>query len=114
MDNPHKDRRKFTRRAGAAVVARRIEGGDPKLGRAVDLGMGGLRFQCLGLNVAVGEVIEATILVGDDSVTVVGKTVRVTDMGQTQEIALTFERVIDPEALERLCEPRLGEKREWA
>ncbi len=35
---------------------------------------------------------------------VVAKTVRVTDMGQRQEVALAFERIIDSETLERLSE----------
>ncbi len=65
--------------------------------------MGGIRFHCFGLDLVVGDVIEATLALGDNnSVTVVGKTVRVTDTGQTQDVALTFERIIDSETFTRL------------
>ncbi len=103
---PHANRRKYPRHAAAAVLValRRVEGGDPKLGRVVDLGRGGVRFRCFTQDLAVGEVIEATLILNEYRVTVVGKAVRVTNKGQTQEVALAFKRAIDPETLKRLCE----------
>ncbi len=106
MDQPPQDnRRKYPRvRTGALVLVRRVEG-ETQLVREVDLGLGGMRFQCFSLDLAVGEVIEATLAVGNNkSVTVVGKTVRVTNIGERQDVALAFERIIDAEVLERLCE----------
>ena len=105
MDQPWPNRRKYPRvRTEVPVLVQRAEG-DTQLARGIDLGMGGIRFQCFGLDLAVGDVIEATLSLGNNnSVTVVGKTVRVTDTDQTQEVALAFERIIDPETLKRLCE----------
>ena len=106
MNKPRqKDRRNY-RRVGAEVlvVVRRVEG-ETQLVRGLDLGMGGMRFECFGLDLAVGEVIEATLaLDNNNSVTVVGKTARVTNTGQTQDVALTFERIIDSETFKRLSE----------
>ncbi len=105
MDKPWQDRRKYPRvRTEVPVLVRRVEG-DTQLARGIDLGMGGIRFQCFGLDLAVGDVIEATLALGNNnSVSVVGKTVRVTDTDQTQDVALAFERIIDPETLKLLCE----------
>ncbi len=105
MDQPWQDRRKYPRvRTEVLVRVRRVEGAT-QLARGLDLGMGGIRFQCFGLELAVGEVIEATLALGNNNrVTVVGKTVRVTNTGGTQDVALAFERLIDPETLKRLCE----------
>ncbi len=106
MDQPPQDnRRQYPRiRSEALVVVCRVEG-EIQLGRGHDLGIGGVRFQCLDpFDFGLGEVIEVTLALGEDSVTVVGKTVRVIDKGQTREVALEFERPIDSETLERLCD----------
>ncbi len=111
MDKPWQDRRKYPRvRTEVPVLVQRAEG-DTQLARGLDLGMGGIRFQCFGLDLVVGDVIEATLALGNNnSVTVVGKTVRVTDTDQTQEVALAFERIIDQETLKRLCEVGQGDE----
>ncbi len=103
MDQPWQDRRKYPRvRTEVLVLVRRVEGAT-QLARGLDLGMGGIRFQCFGLELAVGEVIEATLALGNNnSVTVVGKTVHVTNVGQRQAVALAFERIIDSETFKRL------------
>ncbi len=105
MDQPPQaNRRKYLRvRTGAVVLLRRIEG-RTQLARGVDLGIGGIRFQCVGQDLELGEWIAAKLILGDDTVVVVGKVVHVTNVGRRQEVALAFERVIDPETLERLCE----------
>ncbi len=106
MDQPPEaNRRKYPRvRTDVPVLVQRAEG-DTQLARGVDLGLGGIRFECFGLDLAVGEVIEATLALGNNkSVTVVGKTVRVTNIGERQDVALAFERIIDAEMLKRLCE----------
>ncbi len=107
MDQPPQaNRRKYPRvRTEALVLVRRVRRveGKTQLARGVDLGLGGIRFQCVGQDLELGEVIEATLILGHDSVKVVGKTVRVTNKDQTQEVALAFERIIDSETLKRLC-----------
>ncbi len=105
MDQPPQaNRRKYPRvRAEVLVLLRRAEG-EMQLGQVVDLGIGGIRFRCFGQDHELDEVIEVRLFLYDDIVTMVGKTVRVTDMvDQTQEVALAFERVSDPETLKRFC-----------
>ncbi len=108
------ERRKYPRvRTAAHVLVRRVEGADPKLARGVDLGIGGIRFECGDdLDLELGEVVTATLTLGEISMTVVGKTVRVTDKGQTREVALEFERLIDSEELERLSEREQADESE--
>ncbi len=103
MDKPWQDRRKYPRvRTEALVLVRRVEG-ETQLARGVDLGLGGIRFECFGLDLAVGEVVQATLALGNNnSVTVVGKTVHVTNIGQRQDVALAFARIIDSETFKRL------------
>ena len=108
MDQPPQaNRRKYPRvRTKALVLVRRVRRveGKTQLARGVDLGLGGIRFQCVGQALELGEVIEATLILGHNSVKVGGKTVRVTDMGQRQDVALAFERIIASETLKRYCE----------
>ncbi len=93
------------------MVVRRVEGAI-QLGRGLDLGIGGIRFQCLGPDLEIGEVIEVTLALAEESVTAVGITTRVTAVGQMQEVAMAFEQVTKPEALERLCELGIEEEEE--
>ena len=106
------DRRKYPRiRADAVVGIHRVDGGT-QLAQSVDLGLGGIRFQCSGLEVDLEDVIEVTFNLDDHSATVAGKVIRVTDLDLlAQEIALAFVQV-DPDTLQRLCEFGLGEDEE--
>ncbi len=64
MDQPPQaNRRKSPRvRTEALVLVRRVRRveGKTQLARGVDLGLGGIRFQCVGQDLELGEVIEAT------------------------------------------------------
>ncbi len=98
------DRRKYPRVQTDAVILVRREDGETWISQGVDLGGGGARLRCVGLNLQVGDVVEVTIPLEDACVSVVGKTVRVNNLNQfTQEIGLEFVSV-DPETQQRFCE----------
>ena len=66
------------------------------LAHALDVSIGGIRFQCVGLEVDLGETLRVQLTIGDRTIQVVGKLVRVTDLdGFTQEVALSFTEVDD-------------------
>jgi hypothetical protein len=102
--HPNVDRRKYPRvRTDSVVAIRRVEDG-PKLAQGLDLGLGGIRFQCVGLELDLGETVEVTFNLGDDTSTVLGRIVRLTDLDPfTQEIGLAFLHV-DPDTLDRFYE----------
>jgi glutamate formiminotransferase len=111
MDKPgNADRRKYPRiRTDAVMAIRRVEDA-AKLAHAVDLSIGGIRFQCVGLELELGDTIEVTFNLGDRTTTVVGRTLRLTDLDAfTQEVALGFVEV-DPEVLERFYDLGLGDE----
>ena len=77
------------------------------LGTAVDVSMTGIRFQCVGLEVEVGDTIRVEITLQDQTFTVIGTLVRVTELDAfAQEVALAINE-LDPETqslLESLLE----------
>lgn len=88
------DRRKFPRVRTESLVSIARLGSQPALASALDLSRGGIRFQCVGLEVEQGERLRVTLTLGDQTVDVVGVLVRVTELDAfTQEVALTFARV---------------------
>ena len=93
------DRRKYPRvRTESLVSIARVDTREA-LAQALDVSIGGIRFQCVGLEVELGEVLRVLLTIGDRTLSVVGKLVRVTELdGFTQEVALSFTE-IDAEAL---------------
>ena len=70
----------------------------------MDVSIGGIRFQSVGLDLELGELLRVTLTLGENTVEVVGKLVRVTDLdGFTQEMGLSFLEV-SPEAQSLLNE----------
>jgi hypothetical protein len=93
------DRRKFPRVRTESLVSIARLGSQPALASALDLSRGGIRFQCVGLEVEQGERLRVTLTLGDQTVDVTGVLVRVTELDTfTQEVALSFGR-IDNETL---------------
>jgi PilZ domain len=73
------------------------------LAHALDVSIGGIRFQCVGLEVDLGETLRVQLTIGSRTIMVEGQLVRVTDLdGFTQEVALAFTKV-DPETLRFLA-----------
>jgi hypothetical protein len=106
------DRRKFPRVHTESLVSIARLGSQPALASAMDLSRGGIRFQCVGLEVEQGERLRVTLTLGDQTVDVTGVLVRVTELDAfTQEVALSFGR-IDHETL-ALLELHLPEAEEY-
>jgi hypothetical protein len=98
------DRRKYPRvRTESLVSIARVDTRE-SLAHALDVSIGGIRFQCVGLEVELGETLRVQLTIGPRTMSVVGKLVRVTELdGFTQEVALLFTEV-DPETLRFLSQ----------
>lgn len=96
------DRRKYPRVMTESLVSIARVDSPGMLASALDLSAGGIRFQCVGLDLELGETIRVELTLNRQTVCVVGELVRVTDLdGFTQEVALTFLH-IDPAAMQLL------------
>ena len=98
------DRRKYPRvRTESLVSIARVDTRET-LAHALDVSIGGIRFQCVGLEVDLGEVLRVQLTIGNRTILVEGQLVRVTELdGFTQEVALAFTNV-DPETLRFLAQ----------
>jgi hypothetical protein len=98
------DRRKFPRVHTDSVVSISRVDTPASLGHALDVSLGGIRFQCVGVELELGDVVSVVMTLGRETLEVKGELLRVTDLDAfTQEVALGFTEV-DPEALEILKE----------
>jgi hypothetical protein len=97
------DRRKYPRvRTESLVSIARVDRRE-SLAHALDVSIGGIRFQCVGLEVELGETLRVQLTIGARTILVEGQLVRVTDLdGFTQEVALSFTSV-EPETLRYLA-----------
>ncbi len=67
--------------------------------QALDVSLGGLRFEVEGLELQLDDTVRVTLELEGQPITVIGQLVRVTELDAfTQEVALAFLEV-DPEAL---------------
>jgi hypothetical protein len=106
------ERRKYARIRTDAVMSIRPVEERERLVQGLDLGLGGVRFGCVGLELELGCLIEVTFNLGDTTATVLGKVVRLTDLDAfAQEIALAFVKV-DPDILERFYDVGLSGEEE--
>ena len=97
------DRRKYPRVQTESLVSIARVDAREALAQALDVSIGGIRFQCVGLEVEFGELLRVLLTIGDRTVSVVGRLVRVTELdGFTQEVALAYTEV-DPETLRFLA-----------
>lgn len=94
--DPTFDRRKYLRVKTEQLIAiGRLDSRDG-LAHALDLSMGGIRFQCVGLDVRVGEMLKVTLTLSQVTTTVVGQISRVESLDEfTQEVALSFLKMDD-------------------
>ncbi len=61
---------------------------------AVDFSLGGIRFQCVGIEFKVGQLLHVRLNLGGTEVGAIGKLVRITKPDAfTQELALAFVEV---------------------
>ena len=69
-----------------------------------DLSLGGIRFQVVGVDLKLGDLLRVTLELGGQATTVIGQLVRITEIDELrQEIALAFLEV-DPASLEVMQE----------
>ena len=106
--DPTFDRRKYPRVMTEALVSIAWLDSKDVLAHAMDLSLGGIRFQCADLEFELGQILRVTLKLGDQEVSLVGKTVRVTELDAfVQEVGLALIDV-DAETLELLHE-QLGD-----
>jgi hypothetical protein len=87
-------RRKYPRvKTDVLFAVARVDSGDG-VAYAVDLSLGGIRFQAVGLRFEIGEILRITLNLDGTEVSAVGKLVRITQLDAfTQELALAFAEV---------------------
>lgn len=93
------ERRKFPRvRTDSVISIARLDPPPSSLAHAIDLSKTGIRFQCVGVELELGDAVRVTLTLADQTITVEGQLVRVVDLDAfTQEVALAFG-ALDPEA----------------
>ena len=117
--DPTMDRRKYLRVMTEQLVSIGRLDEREGLAHALDLSLGGIRFQCVGLDVVEGEMLKVTLTLGERTATVVGQIKRVESLDEfTQEVALSFVKMED--SLREMIEEHLPEvveedadRREW-
>ncbi|MFQ5697502.1 MAG: PilZ domain-containing protein [Myxococcota bacterium] len=86
------ERRKFPRvRTDSVISIARLDPPPVSLAHAIDLSKAGIRFQCVGVELQLGDAVRVTLTVADQTISVEGQLVRVVDLDAfTQEVALAF------------------------
>ncbi len=94
--DPTFDRRRFLRVTTDQLVAIGRLDDREGLAHALDLSMGGIRFQCVGLDAKPGELLKVVLTLREDTKTLVGQITRVEKLDEfTQEVALCFVKMAD-------------------
>ena len=90
------DRRKYTRIGTDQVISFAPVDARGYLGVSTDVSPGGIRFQAVGCEIDMGEVIRVTFDVGDPTLEAIGRVVWATDVDPlTLDVGLEFME-IDP------------------
>ena len=111
--DPTFDRRKYLRVHTEQLIAIGRLDDREGLAHALDLSLGGIRFQCVGLDVASGEMLKVVLTLGETTKTLVGQITRAEHLDEfTQEVALCFIKMDD--ATRRHLEENLPEPEEDA
>lgn len=96
------DRRKYPRIRTEQLISFAFVERENRLGVGKNLSKGGICFEVMGCEIALGDVLRLTFNVQDQTVIAVGKVVWATDVDAfTQEVGLEFLE-IDPFVLETL------------
>ncbi len=105
MGKPDDDERRKYRRIGTDQVISFAPVGMPDLlGVGRDLSNGGIRFEAVGCEIELGEVLRVTFSVGDQTVVAIGRVVWSTEIDpMTLDVGLEFIE-IDPWAVDMLDE----------
>jgi hypothetical protein len=106
------DRRKYQRIATDQVISFAPVDARDLLGVSRNLSVGGIRFEAVGCEINLGDVLRVSFNVGDQTVVAVGHVVWATETDPiTTDVAIEFVE-IDPEAL-RLLEDLAGVEADW-
>ena len=105
MEKPTgEERRKYRRIGTDQVVSFAPVDTRDLLGVSRDMSTGGIRFEAVGCEIELGEVLRVTFSVGDQTVVAVGRVAWSTEIDPlTLDVGLEFVE-IDPEAVEMLDE----------
>jgi c-di-GMP-binding flagellar brake protein YcgR len=102
------DRRKYGRLATDQVISFAPVEARDLLGVSRNISLGGIRFEAVGCEIDLGDVLRVTFNIGDDTVVAVGKVKWSTEVDPiTTDVGLEFIE-IDPEAA-RMIEEILTE-----
>lgn len=98
------ERRKYHRLGTDQVISFAELDQTDQLGLSKDLSAGGIRFEAVGIEINMGDVLRVTFNIADQTVIATGTVVWATDTDPiTQEIGIEFHE-IDPEAARLLAE----------
>ena len=98
------ERRKYRRIGTDQVVSFAPVDARELLGVSRDVSSGGIRFEAVGCEIELGEILRMTFSVGDQTVVAVGRVAWATEIDPlTLDVGLEFVE-IDPEAAELLDE----------
>ena len=105
MGNPAgEERRKYRRIGTDQVVSFAPVDARDLLGVSRDLSSGGIRFEAVGCEIDMGEVLRVTFSVGEQTVVAIGRVAWSTEIDpMTLDVGLEFVE-IDPQAIELLDE----------
>ena len=104
----HSNRRKYKRLATDQVISFAPMDTRDLLGVSRNLSLGGIRFEAVGCEIDLGDVLRVTFNVGDETLVAVGRVAWSTEIDPiTLDVGLEFVE-IDPEAA-RLIEAVLTE-----
>jgi len=102
------DRRKYSRIATDQVISFAPVDTRDLLGVSRNLSAGGIRFEAVGCEINLGDVLRVTFNIADHTVVAVGKVVWATDMDPiTTDVGIEFVE-IDPSVLELLEDVAMG------
>jgi hypothetical protein len=108
MGESNADRRKYPRLATDQVISFAPVDTRDLLGVSRNLSLGGIRFEAVGCEIDLGEVLRVTFNVGDATVVAVGRVVWSTEVDPiTTDVGLEFVEIDDDAA--RLIQEILAE-----
>ncbi len=96
MSDPTFNRRTYVRvRTEQLVAIGRLDDREG-LAHALDVSLGGIRFQCVGLDARLGDMLKVTLTLGNVTKALVGQIMRVENLDEfTQDVALSFVKMDD-------------------
>ena len=100
------ERRKYSRIATDQMISFAPVDTRDRLAVSRNISMGGIRFEAVGCEITLGDVLRVTFNVGDHTIVAVGKVVWATDMDPiTMDVGLEFIE-IDPLSVRLIDEAR--------